>query len=131
MASGDGTENGQENQYDQDEFADQAEHLGQYTTNQEDEGTGPTRAVQAIFVTPLDPVIETEDGGRLPVVPVDEAVKLNRLKEKAEAGEQIPTTNGVHHGTTYGSHGKHRGSSESRQSEQTDAPLREAIPPSR
>ena len=131
MSSRDGIENGQDKQREQNEFADQAEQLGQYTADQEDEGTGPTRAVKAIFVTPLDPVIETEDGGRLPVVPVEEAIKLNRLKEKAEAGETNPTINGVHHGKINGSHGKHRRSSESRQSEHADAPLRDAIPPSR
>jgi hypothetical protein len=131
MSSRDGIENGQEKQHEQDDFADQAERLGQTSGNQDNGGTRSNQAVQAIFVTPLDPVIETEDGGRLPVVPVDEANKLNRLKEKAEAGEQIPTTNGVHHGKTNGSHGKHRSSSASRQSDQVEAPLRDAIPPSR
>ena len=131
MSSRDGIENGHEKQHNQEEFEDQAERLGQTSANQEDEGTRPNQAVQAIFITPLDPVIETEDGGRLPVVPVDEAVKLNLLKEKTDAGEQIPTTNGVYHGKTHGSHGKHRRSSESRQSDQVDAPLRDAIPPSR
>ncbi|KAJ9653881.1 hypothetical protein H2198_006990 [Neophaeococcomyces mojaviensis] len=41
-------------------------------------------AVQAKFITPLDPVIETADGNRLPAVPLEEAYKINALKEKAE-----------------------------------------------
>lgn len=133
MSNHDDNENGQEKQHEQHEqheFADQAERLGQTSADQEDKETGSNQAIKAIFVTPLDPVIQTEDGGRLPVVPVEEAVKLNRLKEKVESEEQAKT-NGVYHGKTPGSHGKPTRSSESRQSDQVDAPLRDAIPPSR
>src|SRR2546423_5637561 len=41
-------------------------------------------AVEPKFITPLDPVIQTADGSRLPAVPVDEAHKVNVLKHQAE-----------------------------------------------
>lgn len=66
------------------DFAHQAERLGQYTPDQEDESTGSTRAVEARFITPQDPVIETADGHRLPAVPLEEAAKLNQLRNVIE-----------------------------------------------
>ncbi|EOA86433.1 hypothetical protein ACJQWK_06186 [Exserohilum turcicum] len=62
------------------EFARQAERLGQYTPEQEDETTGSTQATEALFITPQDPVIETANGHRLPAVPLEEATKLNELR---------------------------------------------------
>jgi pimeloyl-ACP methyl ester carboxylesterase len=41
-------------------------------------------AVSAKFITPLDPVVETADGNRLPAVPIYEAHKLNLLKNGVE-----------------------------------------------
>ena len=46
-------------------------------------------AVEAKFITPLDPVIQTADGGRLPAVPMDEAHKINLYKDKAD-GNRLP-----------------------------------------
>ncbi|KAI4708805.1 hypothetical protein J4E89_006206 [Alternaria sp. Ai002NY15] len=63
------------------DFAHQAKRLGQYTPEQENEGTGSTQAVEARFITPQDPVIETADGHRLPAVPLEEATKLNELRD--------------------------------------------------
>ncbi|KAL6711873.1 hypothetical protein ACN47E_002916 [Coniothyrium glycines] len=63
------------------EFAQQAEKLGQYIPRQENETTGSTQAVEAHFITAQDPVIETADGGRLPAVPLEEATKLNELRD--------------------------------------------------
>jgi pimeloyl-ACP methyl ester carboxylesterase len=40
-------------------------------------------AIAARFVTPRDAIIETVDGERLPAVPVEEARKLNRLRDEA------------------------------------------------
>ncbi|USP76950.1 hypothetical protein yc1106_04224 [Curvularia clavata] len=68
------------------EFAQQAERLGQYTPEQEDETTGSTQAIEAHFVTPQDPVIETAGGHRLPAVPLEEATKLNELRNIIEDG---------------------------------------------
>ncbi|KAI8939976.1 hypothetical protein NX059_003700 [Plenodomus lindquistii] len=61
-------------------FAQQAERLGQYTPSQESDQTGPTQAIEALYVTPQDPVIKTADGHRLPAVPLEEAAKLNELR---------------------------------------------------
>ncbi|KAF1946214.1 alpha/beta-hydrolase [Clathrospora elynae] len=63
------------------DFAQQAERLGQYAANQENDATGSTQAVEAHFVTAQDPVIETADGHRLPAVPIEEATKLNELRD--------------------------------------------------
>ncbi|EEA23429.1 hypothetical protein TMatcc_002297 [Talaromyces marneffei ATCC 18224] len=43
--------------------------------------------IAARFVTPRDSIIETVDGERLPVVPVDEAKKLNRFRDEAVDGD--------------------------------------------
>jgi pimeloyl-ACP methyl ester carboxylesterase len=120
------------------DFARQAEKLAQLTPGQEDERTGSTQAVEAKFVTPLDPVIETANGGRLPAIPVDEAAKLNRLKDKLE-GRETPRSpprgpvresrNGAKHGARLllpPTHG-----SQPTPDDASDAPLREAVPPSR
>ena len=52
----------------------------------ENEETRATTAVEAKFITPQDPIIETADGSRLPPVPLPEAIKLNELKKKVEGG---------------------------------------------
>lgn len=59
------------------EFTKQSEKLSHQHSND----TSPAVAVQADFVTPQDPVIVTSDGNRLPGVPLDEAHKLNVLRE--------------------------------------------------
>jgi pimeloyl-ACP methyl ester carboxylesterase len=70
------------------EYAQQAEklslegHPSHDPTQSPDEGT----AVAAKFITPLDPVIETANGDRLPAIPVYEAHKLNVLKDRVEHG---------------------------------------------
>lgn len=116
------------------DFAHQAERLGQYTPGQEDNATGSTQAVEARFITPQDPVIQTADGGRLPAVPIDEAVKLNKLRDvvddrgasdnphvKVEPRESKD-------GTMHGARPLDRSKSEE---ETTDAPLHDAKAPSR
>ena len=107
-------------------FTHQAEYLGQYKHSQEDEKTGSTQAAEAKFITPLDPVVETIKGGRLPVIPVDEAVKLNRLKEQTEEAQSANLSTDVEHRGEDGAV-----TPEPRQSERTDASLRKAIPPSK
>ncbi|KAF2252969.1 alpha/beta-hydrolase [Trematosphaeria pertusa] len=116
------------------EFAQQAERLGQYAPGQENEATGSTQAVEARFVTAQDPVIQTADGGRLPAVPIDEATKLNKLRDivdhrdpsqnepvKAEARESKDGT----------IHGVRPEKPHSRESGKADAPLGAQHPPSR
>ena len=63
------------------EFAKQSERLGQYAPNEANDAGGSTQAVEARFITAQDPVIQTVTGDRLPAVPVEEATKLNELKD--------------------------------------------------
>jgi pimeloyl-ACP methyl ester carboxylesterase len=66
-------------------FSHQAEKLSLEAPNNDSERTSSSStAVEAKFITPLDPVIETADGNRLPAVPPDEAAELNRLKNGIE-----------------------------------------------
>ncbi|KAK5988965.1 Sterol esterase 2 [Cladobotryum mycophilum] len=60
------------------EFSDQA---GRLSFEKPTTPSSPV-AVQARFVTPQDPVIITSDGNRLPGVPLEEAHKLNVLREE-------------------------------------------------
>jgi pimeloyl-ACP methyl ester carboxylesterase len=72
------------------QFAQQAERLGQYAPHQESDATGSTQAVEAKFITAQDPVIETADGKRLPAVPIEEATRLNRLRNIVESSDSFP-----------------------------------------
>ncbi|EAQ93395.1 hypothetical protein CHGG_01630 [Chaetomium globosum CBS 148.51] len=69
------------------EFAGQAEKLSHQNLSESD---GDGIAVEARFVTPQDPVLVTSDGNRLPPVPLEEAHKLNVLRE--EVKNHQPTT---------------------------------------
>ena len=62
------------------QYAKHAEHLSLEHHGSQEEGPNPTTAIEAKFLTPLDPVIQTADGGRLPTVPIDQALKLNTLR---------------------------------------------------
>ncbi|KIV95664.1 hypothetical protein PV10_03289 [Exophiala mesophila] len=66
------------------EYADQVEKLSLDAPNLADDNDLHGVAVAAKFITPLDPVIETIDGNRLPAVPVQEAHRINILKDKSE-----------------------------------------------
>jgi pimeloyl-ACP methyl ester carboxylesterase len=72
------------------EFAQQAERLGQYAPHQESDATGSTQAIEAKFITAQDPVILTADGKRLPAVPIEEATRLNRLRNVVESSDLFP-----------------------------------------
>lgn len=65
-------------------FLHHAERLSLLPPNSNDRETRATTAAEAKFVTPLDPVIETANGGRLPAVPVEEGLKLNELKHEVD-----------------------------------------------
>ncbi|PNS15888.1 Protein FAM214A [Sphaceloma murrayae] len=115
------------------QYAQQAERLGQYTAPQEDDTTGSTRAVEAKFITAQDPVIETANGGRLPAVPLDEAIHLNKLRDEIEGihpGRDIPESGfrEAKDGTIHGA--KPDNVRDSQQSERPEAPLREQVAPS-
>ncbi|KAK4951133.1 hypothetical protein LTR66_013877, partial [Elasticomyces elasticus] len=114
------------------EFACQAERLAHLNVYQEDENTGSTQAVEAKFVTAQDPVIVTANGKRLPAVPVDEAVKLNKLKdvlEDREPSDSLPVESAAREakdGTVHGA--RPRDVASSQQSQEPEATLRESIP---
>lgn len=63
------------------EFAKQAQKLSHKNPEEND---SEDVAAEALFVTPRDPVIATADGHRLPGVPLEEAHKLNTLKDELD-----------------------------------------------
>lgn len=63
-------------------YAHQAEKLSHVKPDHKSDGSGT--AIEAHFITPQDPVIQTAGGNRLPGVPLAEAEKLNSLKEEIE-----------------------------------------------
>ena len=68
------------------QFMHQSERLA-LSPSPNDHTAQPGTAVEAKFVTPLDNVLVTADGGRLPAVPPTEARKLNRLRRAAQGKE--------------------------------------------
>ena len=72
------------------EYDKQSEKLSLDTLSIDATHRATGTAVEAKFITPLDPVIQTLGGGRLPAVPIDEAHKINFYKDKAD-GKSSPT----------------------------------------
>ena len=72
------------------DYEHQAEKLSLDPTSSVDGDDANGVAVKATFITPLDPVIVTNDGNRLPSVPVQEAHKINILKARAEGRPHRP-----------------------------------------
>ncbi|KAL1603596.1 hypothetical protein SLS60_005184 [Paraconiothyrium brasiliense] len=120
------------------DFAHQAERLAHLAPDQEDDATGSTQAVEAKFITAQDPVIVTADGGRLPAVPIEEAKKLNQLRDEVDErdpsesppvkGEAREAKDGTIHGASPAPEGS---TSQAGNDGQTDAPLQSQTPPSR
>lgn len=119
------------------EFAKQAEKLSLVRQDTKSGDVDGGTAVEARFITPQDPVIETANGSRLPPVPLQEALKLNQLKDTVEGkgerraeGEQEPGKTGHEEELDErdGSKLPHRSS---QQSSQPEAAFRTAVPPSR
>lgn len=69
------------------EFAQHAEKLSHHHIDDSDNVSGV--AVEAKFVTPLDAVLVTSEGSRLPGVPLEEAHKLNVLRSELEANGPV------------------------------------------
>jgi pimeloyl-ACP methyl ester carboxylesterase len=114
-------------------FAKQAEKLSLQPADDDDGREGV--AVQAKFITPLDPVIETADGHRLPGVPVDEAHKLNQYKAELE-GQPLRRDLMRPRGLSRFDHSNGsptKGDKQEREpiAEVTDTQLEQAVPPSR
>ncbi|CAF9938964.1 hypothetical protein IMSHALPRED_001156 [Imshaugia aleurites] len=126
------TEPGQRTTNTAIQFTHQSEKLSLQTHDAKDGGSQGTMAVEARFITPQDPVIETEAGARLPAVPLKEALELNRLRDQVEGQGSLSGRR-----TRDPAHRKHEESveessqAESIQSTRPDASLRTAIPPSR
>ena len=129
------------------EFAHQAERLSLLPPGKDDAATAATTAVQAKFVTPRDPVIALANGGRLPAVPVEEAIELNRLRDRLEDSSPSGVATAfsrIHHERQQGNAAgpdKRRSDQtldgapleerSSRQSNKAGASLRTAVPSSR
>ncbi|KAM0329869.1 hypothetical protein ACHAQA_004034 [Verticillium albo-atrum] len=69
------------------DFSKQAEKLSHKNPANKDEDTDVP--VEAHFITPHDPVVVTSDGHRIPGVPLEEAHKLNSLREDLEDGPHV------------------------------------------
>lgn len=113
-------------------FIHQSEKLSLQAHDARDEKSKGGMAVEARFITPQDPVIETENGARLPAVPLKEALELNRLRDQvegqsSESGRQRRDPARPKHEESVDESGQ----AESTQSTRPDASLRTAIPPSR
>ncbi|KAK5131866.1 hypothetical protein LTR08_000533 [Meristemomyces frigidus] len=119
------------------DYAEQAQRLAHLKPSQNDD-TGSTQAIEARFVTPLDPVIETANGGRLPAVPIEEAQKLNSLKDQLD-GRETPRSpprsairagkDGTAHGTRLQSPEAARAlASDEEHGVKQDTPLSDALP---
>lgn len=117
------------------EFAKQSERLGQYAPNEANDAGGSTQAVEARFITAQDPVIQTATGDRLPAVPVEEATKLNELKDildDRDPSESEPVPGELREsrdGTVHGVRPKRGAKDEEKKG--TDAPLAESKAPSK
>lgn len=79
------------------EFAKQSQKLSHKNP---EEDNSENVAAQALFVTPRDPVIATADGKRLPGVPLEEAQKLNTLREELEQ-DQPAASKGSSNGSAH------------------------------
>lgn len=114
------------------DFQRQAQRLALLHPGDETAETGSTQAVEAKYVTPLDPVIETADGKRLPTVPAAEALKLNQLRAELEGKSALKPPLGTVRKSLDGSvHGAHTAiQSLTTQNDAADAPLQDAIAPS-
>lgn len=67
----------------QDSLANFERQANKLSQNQTSDGASNI-AVQAKFVTPHDPILVTSDGNRMPGVPLQEAHKLNALREELQ-----------------------------------------------
>lgn len=110
-------------------FTRQAQQLSLQANDVKAENIQATAAVEARFITPKDPVIETADGSRLPAVPLKEALELNRLRE--EAGKSTKRERDNNSKAERAKPTSPASDHVSQQSERPDAALSTAIPPSR
>lgn len=113
-------------------YSQQAERLsGHLHNSQKYLTTGSTTAFQAKFITPHDPVIETADGSRLPSVPLEEAEKLNRLKNQIDSRDPADGLESCAAQEDAREPYERGDDARSSQSSDPSATLRTALPPSR
>ena len=112
-------------------FTQQSEKLSFRTHDIGNKSSSATAAVEARFITPVDPVIETADGSRLPTVPLKEALELNRLRDEAGSSTRRERQNNDKAERAESLNESPLPDNESQQSGIPDASLRTAIPPSR
>jgi pimeloyl-ACP methyl ester carboxylesterase len=120
-------------------YAHQAEKLSLVAQDKDRDGSGT--ALEAEFITPQDAVIITGDGGRLPGVPLTEAVELNTLRAKVKDESQEPieaidlriqSQRHGDHAASEGGTGFLNGSQDKSTIQKSgEGPLRKAMPPSR
>ncbi|KAI9720728.1 MAG: hypothetical protein M1828_005519 [Chrysothrix sp. TS-e1954] len=113
------------------EYEQQAERLG-FKSSQD--GGIEHGALEAKFVTAQDPIVETANGARLPAVPTDEALKLNRLKDEMEGrdpSERPPLVAGSREAKDGTVHGAQPSSSspEADDEDENGSTLRHSSPP--
>lgn len=118
------------------QFAQHAERLGFDRTEEYSEKGEPIHssgAIEAKFITPQDPIVLTADGSRLPAIPVDEALELNRLRDKVDGRDprsRSPAPEAIRiskDGTIHGRGRRHV----SNPSAESDSSLHDSLPPSR
>ncbi|KAL8723157.1 MAG: hypothetical protein Q9225_000498 [Loekoesia sp. 1 TL-2023] len=120
-----------------DLYTRQSENLSLLPRDKNNPKANATAAVQAEFITPRDPVIETANGGRLPAVPLAEAEKLNQFKDEAEGqgsrgGEHAIKATTMELATEQETDDRATMDDQmSGQSTKAGAPLRSAIPPTK
>ena len=117
-------------------FSKQAQKLSLKAYNVDDESTNATTAIEARFITPQDPVIQTASGARLPAVPLKEALTLNQLRDEVDGKDATAQEANSRHQLGKTRHEESLDSvivadSASQQSAAPDAEFRRAIPPYR
>ena len=114
-----------------DRFVKQAEKLSLQKSDSPLKEPQDTTAVEARFVTPQDPVIETASGERLPTVPIREALELNKRRTDAEERGVGPSTTQHPERSGFEKSIDSQPNGPQKQSSRPEAAFRDAIPPQR
>ena len=112
-------------------YQEHAAKLSLLPPSDDSRGAKDSSAVEATFITPHDPVIKTQDGGRLPAVPVSQAVELNQLKDEANGTGKSHTKGDIAEKEAKNRKGRDgQGAQEVEETFETEAgaPLGEAVP---
>lgn len=115
-------------------YAHQAEKLSHRSQSEDAIGTGS--AIEAVYITPYDPVIVTADGSRLPGVPLAEAEGLNSLKAEVdeipeETAKEMPPKTHLLPARSRGWNGAWSPPHKATIQRSGEGSLRRAMPPSR